>query len=108
MLVLLLRCMLDPWDISYYAIPFLIALVVWESLTLVRPPVLALVGSIAAWFVFQWAVPGHGFSPDVQALLFIGFSLGALTAIVCTLYFPGLGERLGVAWRRRAVAPTPA
>jgi hypothetical protein len=108
MLVLLLRCMLDPWDISYYAIPFLIALVVWESLTLVRPPVLALVGSIAAWFAFQWAVPGHGFSPDVQAVLFLGFSLGALTAIVCTLYFPGLGERLSVAWRRRAVAPTPA
>ena len=41
MLVLLLRCMLDPWDISYYALPILIALIAWESISYVRPPVLA-------------------------------------------------------------------
>ena len=28
--LLALRCVLDPWDISYYALPFLIALLTWE------------------------------------------------------------------------------
>lgn len=108
MLVLLLRCLLDPWDISYYAMPFLLTLLAWEAITFVRPPVLALAGSVAAWFVFQWAVPGHGFSPDVQSLLFMAVSLPALMTIICALYFPGIGERLSVPRRRRAVAPSPA
>jgi hypothetical protein len=108
MLVLLLRCMLDPWDIAYYAVPLLIALVAWESLTYVRPPVMALTGSVAAWFVFQWTVPRHGFSPDVQSLVFMAVALPALATIVCALYIPGVGERTGLARRRRAVAPSPA
>jgi hypothetical protein len=108
MLALLLRCMLDPWNISYYAVPFLLALLAWEALTQVRPPVLAVVGSFAAWFVFQWAMPGRGFSPDVQSLLFLSLSIPTVAAIACALYFPGLGERLAVPWRRREVAPTPA
>ena len=31
-LLLALRCMLDPWDISYYWLPFLLALLSWEVL----------------------------------------------------------------------------
>ena len=31
-LLLLLRCLLDPWNIDYYHAPFLLALVAWEAL----------------------------------------------------------------------------
>ncbi len=45
-LVLLLRCMLDTWDETYYALPFVLALLAWElSLDTRRPPLLALAGS---------------------------------------------------------------
>ena len=31
-LILLLRCLLDPWNIDYYHAPFLLALLAWEAL----------------------------------------------------------------------------
>jgi hypothetical protein len=58
--------------------------------------------------MFQWTVPRHGFSPDVQSLVFMAVALPALATIVCALYIPGVGERTGLARRRRAVAPSPA
>ena len=42
-LVLLLRCLLDTWDTSYYMLPFLLALLAWEvGGEPRRPPLLAL------------------------------------------------------------------
>ena len=32
-LLMLLRCVLDPWDSAYYPLPFLFALVAWEGLS---------------------------------------------------------------------------
>lgn len=107
-LVLLLRCMLDPWDNTYYPLPFLLALVAWESLAAERPPVIALAGSFAAWFVFQWAVPGHGVGPDTQSLLFLTFAIPALIGISLALYAPGLSERLAFRVKRHAPVPSPA
>ena len=39
-LVLLLRCLLDTWDIGYYMLPCLIAMLAWDALgkSLRRPP----------------------------------------------------------------------
>jgi hypothetical protein len=107
-LVLLIRCVLDPWDMSYYWLPFLLALVAWESLTFERPPVLALAGSFAAWFLFQWALPSHGFSPDMQSLLFLALAIPTLIAITLGLYAPGLSERLALRIGHRAAVPSPA
>lgn len=110
-LVLFLRCVLDPWDNTYYPLPFLLALVTWESLTFERPPVVALAGSFAAWFVFQWAVPSHGLGPDAQSLIFLAFALPALIAIILALYAPGFSDRLALRLRRATVmaaAPGPA
>ena len=73
-LLLLLRCMLDPWDTTYYLVPFLLALLVWEALAnTTRPPVLALASTALAWVSFQW-LPSH-VSPDVQSALFLAWSL---------------------------------
>jgi len=107
-LALLLRCMLDPWDISYYALPFLLSLLVWETLTFVRPPVLALGAAFAGWFVLQWAVPGHGFSPDEQSLLFLALTLPSAIALGVALYAPGLGRRLAPRIGDRAAVPAHA
>ncbi len=108
MLVLLLRCMLDPWDNTYYPLPFLLALLAWEVLSFDRAPVLALVGSGAAWFVFQWAVHARGFQPDTEAVIFLTVSVPALLAVVTALYAPGLPERLAMTRRRRPAVATPA
>jgi hypothetical protein len=107
-LLLLLRCALDPWDNWYYPLPFLLALLTWEALTVQRPPMMAVVASFGAWFLFQWAVPSRGFSPDAQALLFLLFTVPSLIAIVLALYFPGTVARLRVRWARGVPVPSPA
>lgn len=104
-LLLLLRCVLDPWDTSYYCLPFLFALLTWEALRLERPPVLALFGSFSAWFAYQaTASTGLRLSADTQSLIFALFAVPALTALVTALFAPGLARRLLVRPRRGAVA----
>ena len=73
-LLLLLRCVLDPWNTSYYELPFLLSLVAWEALCRPeRPPVLALAASLIVWVTFQeaprMAEPGRaiGLLPRVVA-----------------------------------------
>jgi hypothetical protein len=107
-LVLLLRCALDPWDNWYYPLPYLLALLSWEALGSRRPPAAALVASFGGWFVFQWAVPGRGFSPDAQALLFLAWCLPALGGMAVGLYAPRTAERLRLALTRSRVIPSPA
>lgn len=107
-LVLLVRCVLDPWDNTYYPLPFLLALLAWEALAFERPPVLALAGSFAAWFVFQWAVPSHGLGPDAQSVIFLTFAVPALIAISLALYAPGISDRLTLRFGQRTAVPTTA
>lgn len=108
-LLLLLRCVLDAWDYTYYALPFLIALVTWEVLTYRRPPVLALAASFATWFVFQAAAsPNLNISADMQSLIFDAFAISAVLAIAAGLYAPGLSKRLAFRMRRRPVPLGPA
>jgi hypothetical protein len=107
-LLLLLRFALDPWNISYYALPFLIALLVWETLTFERPPVLALFASAAAWFVSEWGTPIRAVTPDVQSLIFVVLVIPALLALLGALYVPGLSHRLAFRARRRPAVLSPA
>jgi len=86
--VLLLRCLLDTWDIGYYMLPCLIGLISWEALCESRrPPILALVGIVIPWLILKSAAT-HGASPDLQAALFLVWTLplGALMAL--RLYAP--------------------
>src|SRR5271155_5869483 len=54
-LLLLLRCVLDTWDTVYYPIPFVLAMLAWESLgEQRRPAMLALSSTVLAWVSFQW------------------------------------------------------
>ena len=109
MLVLLLRFALDPWDISYYAIPFLLALVTWETLARDRLPVFALAGAFAAWFALEaTSRPDFNLSPDMQSLIFLALAIPVAVAIAASLYLPGLSERMALGTRRGRAVPSPA
>ncbi len=85
-LLLLLRCVLDPWDTAYYAVPFLFALLAWEVLTRDRLPLLALAASVVTWLVFEW-LPGHA-SADGQSLVYLACALPTVAALALRLYAP--------------------
>lgn len=62
-LLLLLRCMLDPSNHVYYQVPFILALLAWES-RVSRSPVRALLATGLLWLVFH-TISGIG-SPSLQ------------------------------------------
>ncbi len=73
-LVMILRCVLDTWDIGYYMVPALFALTAWEARTPgERPPAVALAVTVLAWLSFSWLPPR--ISPDAQAATFLAWAL---------------------------------
>jgi hypothetical protein len=85
-LLLLLRCMLDTWDVSYYALPFVLALMAWETAVSRRPPVLALASTVAVWAGWRWL---QGFaSADAQAAFFIAWTVPLAIGLARALYRP--------------------
>jgi len=92
-LVMLLRCVLDTWDVIYYLLPFVLALLAWEvGGPADRPPLLALSSSALAWVSFQW-LPLHA-APDFQAAFFLAWSVPLVAALGVALYRPGRGGLL--------------
>jgi hypothetical protein len=113
-LLFLLRCLLDPWDIVYYQLPFLIALLVWEVRARGAAPLLTLTMTLVVWATFELA-PRH-VSPDAQALLYLGWALPLAALLALRLYAPARfaarTESLAAVLRRRlpslaaALSPT--
>ncbi len=107
-LVLLLRCVLDSWDAVYYPLPFVFALLAWETRGPARSelsrgiPVVALSSTVLAWISFQW-LPAHQASPDAQAAFFLAWSLALAVGLGVRLY---MGDREWTGRRRSAPAPT--
>ena len=96
--LLLLRCALDPWDNGYYPLPFIVALIAWESLRLRRPPLYGLLATVATWGIFQ-ELPSH-ISADAGSALFDVLCLPAIALLLRAIYRPSAGT----AARRGAVA----
>jgi hypothetical protein len=94
-LVLLARCVLDTWDTTYYALPFVVALLSWEMCgeSAHHPPLLALMSTILAWESFQ-GLPAQGASPDTQAALFLAWTLPLGAMLALRLYAPRRGTGL--------------
>jgi hypothetical protein len=102
-LLLALRCMLDPWDISYYSLPLLLALLAWEVGASERAPVVSVGAMLVTCFTLQ-----NSLAFDTQAVIFLLTSVPSLIALVLALYAPGLGQRLLAPAMRGLVPPAPA
>jgi len=97
-LVLLLRCLLDPWNVVYYVLPFLLALVTWELHARPRMPVISLVCTLLCWVTLEQFTTV--LSPDTQAVAFLGWSVPLALALLLRLASP---ERFS-----RMAAPLPS
>jgi hypothetical protein len=84
-LAFLLRCLMDPSDHFYYLVPFVVALVAYESRTR-SAPVLALLATGLLWVVFH-TVSGVA-SLNVQFLAYLAVALPLAAALVAEL-LPG-------------------
>jgi hypothetical protein len=92
-LLLLLRCVLDTWDTAYYMIPFVLALLAWESLNeRRRAAVLALSCTVLGWVSFVW-LPEH-VSADTQAAFFLAWTVPLVLWLALRLYAPALTSKL--------------
>lgn len=90
-----LRCVLDPWDDPYYVLPCLIALLTWEAQTVVRPPLVTLGTTIAAWSIFiGTSVTAYDLPADAQALVFAVVSIPLLGALALATFAPETARRL--------------
>jgi hypothetical protein len=78
-LLMAIRFAFDTWDTVYYPLPFIFALIAWESLERRRPAVLSLAASVAVWLVFV-VVPEHA-SADAQSAAFLLFAVPTLLAL---------------------------
>jgi hypothetical protein len=84
-LLMLLRCLLDTWDIAYYPLPFVLALLAWEVRgAIARPPVLSATATVLAYLSFIW-LPNH-VSADLQAAFFLAWSLPLALALGARLF----------------------
>jgi hypothetical protein len=86
-LAMLLRCLLDTWDNAYYMLPFVLALLAWEARgSIARPPALAAAASVLGYVTMEWS-SSHA-SPDVQAALFLAWTLPLAGALAVQLLRP--------------------
>ena len=67
-LALLLRCMLDPWNLVYYHLPLAVTLAAWEARRGRSVPVLAVIVNAACWLTFITYDARTGYGPYVAYL----------------------------------------
>jgi hypothetical protein len=105
-LVLLLRCVLDPWNVVYYELPFLLALTAWEVHARRGVPVISIAATLLCWVTLE-QLPQQ-ISPDAQALAFLAWSVPFALALVLRLAAPERFERLLRAIRIPVAGPPRA
>lgn len=107
----LLRGLLDPWNVVYYQLPFLITLLAWESRVRPGPPLLSVAATAGIWLTFQTVGTGSigNWAPAVLstrlfcawaipvALLLLGAGLGLLPRAA-------VAAVAGREWRSRRVS----
>ncbi len=90
-LLALERCMLDPWDLGYYHLPLVLALVAWETEKR-RPPVIALAVTAAVWLTFRTFEQRTGLAP---MLMYLSWALPLAAMLARTLFArPARASRL--------------
>jgi hypothetical protein len=102
-LVLLLRCMIDPWNLVYYHLPLVIALAAWEARRGRDLPVLSLIATAACWLTFVVYDAHTGYGPFFA---YLAWTIPLAAGLAITLLRPSL--RRDQAPARRLAAPAPA
>jgi hypothetical protein len=97
-LTLHLRCLLDPWNTDYYALPMLTALAVWEPLVRRRPPALALGLTVVVWLTFRKL--NVELAPDAWSAVYLAWAVPLAVALGVQAFAPAV--------RLTAEAPAPA
>ncbi len=82
--LLLARCVFDVANNAYYHLPFLLALLAWETVRSAKPPVLAVAASALVWLSCV-KLPAL-ISPDLQCLVYLAWSLPALAVLGTTVF----------------------
>lgn len=94
-LVLLLRCMIDPWNLVYYHLPLIVALAAWEARRGRDLPVVSIVATAACWLTFMVYDARSGNGPF---LAYLAWTVPLAAGLAVALFRP-------VARRHPAVAP---
>jgi hypothetical protein len=87
-LLLLLRCVLDPWNNVYYVLPCVLALAAWEPLRYGRPPMYALATVVATFISMERIFDIATF--DVVAATYLAWSLPLAALLAWRIYSPAL------------------
>jgi hypothetical protein len=98
-LLLLVRCVVDPWNYSYYELPFLIALLAWEARSRGAAPVGTLLVTAIVWFTFQVAPRSLGV--DAQCVTYLAWSLPLSGLLGLRVFAPARLARLLASAGRR-------
>jgi hypothetical protein len=80
------RCLLDTWNVHYYALAALVALVAWEAHR-GRPPVAGLTVTLVAWSMFQ-LFPASDITPDVHTAIYLAWAVPLGIAMTSRLLAP--------------------
>jgi hypothetical protein len=99
-LALLLRCLLDPWNVIYYELPFLLALVAWEFRARAGVRLISLVATLLCWVTLEQLT--RQVSPDLQAVAYLAWAVPFALAMGWRLAAP---DRFAA--RMRALRESP-
>ena len=99
-LLALERCLLDPWNLGYYHLPLVLALLAWECQRR-RLPVMTLAVTITTWLTFRTFELRHGMTP---MLTYLAWTLPLVAALARALYARPAPATL----TRRCVGPSSA
>ena len=86
-LAFLLRCLIDPWNLVYYELPFMLALVAWEVHARRGAPVISLAAVLAGWVTLD--VMAGTVPPDLQAACFLAWAVPLTLVLGATVLAPG-------------------
>lgn len=85
-LLLLVRCLLDPWNVAYYAVPAVFALAAWEAVAGRGLPVLAIAVTALSWLSFVKLPMLAG--PDGLAAFYLAWALPLAGVLAVRLWAP--------------------
>ena len=88
-LLALERCLLDPWNLGYYHLPLVLALLAWETERR-RLPTITLAVTAAIWLTFKTFEMRTGLTP---MLMYLAWTLPLAAMLARTLYARPASQR---------------